>query len=167
MGKTYYLSLGSNLGDKIYNLRRAVNWLKESGDVISMSSVYKTSPVDMDAGTEPFLNLVLAIFSTLEPEEMLHRIKGFEGKMGRSESGSDYAPRIIDIDILMVDGLLISKPNLTVPHPRMTSRAFVLVPLNEIAPHVVDPVSKKRVTDILNDFQSDESIEKCPDKLRF
>lgn len=165
MMKNYYLSLGSNIGDKILNLQKALNDLKETGNIVSVSSVYKTSPVNMDETADYFLNLTLVVKSVLNPDEMLHRIKGFERRMGRTDSGSGHFSRIIDIDILQVDHMVICHADLFIPHPKMTERAFVLVPLNEIAPQLIHPVLKKKVTDILSELQSKESVEKYSGKL--
>ncbi|MCK4943419.1 MAG: 2-amino-4-hydroxy-6-hydroxymethyldihydropteridine diphosphokinase [Candidatus Aminicenantes bacterium] len=165
MKKNYYLSLGSNIGDKIFNLQQALNVLKETGNIVSVSSVYRTSPVDMDEDADYFLNLALVVESALNPDEMLHRIKGFECRMGRSDSGAGHFSRIIDIDILQVDHMVICQADLFIPHPKMTERAFVLVPLNEIAPQLLHPVLKKKVADILSELQSKESVEKYSGKL--
>jgi len=165
MKKTYYLSLGSNLGNKITNLHRAVMFIKGMGHLKSISSVYQTSPVDMDAGTENFLNLALSVESTLDPVDMLRRINVFESQMGRTESISGYVSRIIDIDILMVNGDIISQPSLTIPHPKMTERAFVLVPLSEIASELIHPILKKKVVDILEEIETTETVDRYSEKL--
>lgn len=157
--------MGSNLGNKISNLQRAVIFIRETGDIRSISSVYQTSPVDMDAGSENFFNLAVSVESTLDPVEMLRRIKVFEGQMGRPVSSSGYVSRIIDIDILMMNGDVVSLPDLIIPHPEMTKRAFVLVPLNEIAPGLIHPILKKKVADILEEIQTPEVVIKCSEKL--
>jgi len=140
-------------------------FIKGMGHLKSISSVYQTSPVDMDAGTENFLNLALSVESTLDPVDMLRRINVFESQMGRTESISGYVSRIIDIDILMVNGDIISQPSLTIPHPKMTERAFVLVPLSEIASELIHPILKKKVVDILEEIETTETVDRYSEKL--
>jgi 2-amino-4-hydroxy-6-hydroxymethyldihydropteridine diphosphokinase len=145
----YYFSLGSNLGDKWSNLQKAIAFLKRMGHLVSLSSIYLTTPVNMPDETEIFLNLVLSVDSCLHPQEMLEKIKRYEKRTGRMESPSGYQPRTIDIDIILVDDLIVEEKNLTIPHPKMRERAFVLVPLQEIAPELMHPVLKKTVFEIL------------------
>lgn len=133
-----YLSLGSNLGDRSGNLSRGLERLSEFGNIDKISHRYETEPVGY-LDQPDFLNLVCSFTTELEPAELLRRIKLVEREMGREESFRN-APRPIDIDILLYDDIVLDTPYLTIPHPRMSERAFVLVPLAEIAPDLVHPV---------------------------
>jgi 2-amino-4-hydroxy-6-hydroxymethyldihydropteridine diphosphokinase len=146
-----YLSLGSNQGDKISYINKAIDFLQGIGDIEEVSSLYETEPVEMEAGTENFYNLVLGIQipSSLLPVDLLLEIKEFEKRMGRDIAHSHNLPRSIDIDILLAGEQVINSEELVIPHQEMTKRAFVLIPLNEIAPEVVHPVLKKPIKEIL------------------
>jgi 2-amino-4-hydroxy-6-hydroxymethyldihydropteridine diphosphokinase len=148
----YYLSLGSNQGDKTANINKAIDFLQGIGDIQELSSLYKTEPVGMETEAENFYNLVLCmqIPSLLSPVDLLREIKEFERRMGRDIAHSHNLPRIIDIDILLAGDRVINTEELVVPHQEMTKRAFVLIPLHEIAPGVVHPVLKKPVNEILH-----------------
>lgn len=157
--------MGSNLGNKMSNLQQAVDFIKKTGRIITISSIYRTRPVDMDASADDFLNMALSVESVLEPQEMLQETKRIEREIGRPEGTARYVSRIIDIDILMANDDVVSLPNLTIPHPGMTKRAFVLVPLNEIGPQLIHPILKKKIGDILEEIQTTETVKKCTDKL--
>src|SRR5437588_102970 len=144
---TVYLGLGSNLGDRRGNLAAALQRLREVFEITSVSSVYDTEPVGF-ADQPRFLNIVLKGQTALDPEALLDYVKQIEAKLGRQPSFR-YGPRPIDIDILLYDDLHIEQDNLTIPHPRMAERAFVLVPLAEIAPESVEPVSGKTAQELL------------------
>ena len=156
----YYFSLGSNLGDRESNIQEAIAFLEGTGRLISKSSIYKTAPVDMPEETEDFLNLALAVDSGLSPREMLKKIQRFEQKMGRNETNSGYESRTIDIDILMANDIILDEKNLVIPHPRMIRRAFVLVPLCEIAPDLIHPILKRTMLKILPELNSNETVRK-------
>ena len=147
----YYLSLGSNQGDKTANINKAIDFLRGIGDIKEVSSLYETEPVGMEAGTGNFYNLVLCmqIPPSLSPVDLLREIKEFERRMGRDIAHSHNLPRMIDIDILLAGDQVINTGELVIPHQEMTKRAFVLIPLSEIAPEVVHPVLKKPVKEIL------------------
>ena len=142
-----YLCLGSNKGNAVRNLAKAVRLLQEGGvKVVKASSVYRTEPVGV--GDQPwFHNQVVEVETDLDPQALLWLAKGIEGDMGRGPSAGN-APRPIDIDILLAGDFVIETPHLTVPHPRLSKRNFVLVPLLEIAPDVVHPLLKKKVRDL-------------------
>lgn len=158
----YYLSLGSNQGDKTANINKAIDFLRGIGDIEDVSSLYETEPVGMEPGTGNFYNLVLCIQipSSLSPFDLLREIKEFERRMGRDIAHSHNLPRIIDIDILLAGEQVINTEKLVIPHQEMTKRAFVLIPLHEIAPGLVHPVLKKPVKELLRHLPANYKIYK-------
>ncbi|HVP20408.1 MAG TPA: GTP cyclohydrolase MptA [Anaerolineaceae bacterium] len=142
-----YLALGANLGDRQANLLQAIQSIRTSASVENISSFYETRPVGY-VDQPDFLNMACFITTELAPLELLHTLKQIERQMGRQASFRN-APRPIDIDILFYDDLVLETPELTIPHPRMSERAFVLVPLAEIAPEVIHPVQKIAVSELL------------------
>ncbi|MBN1643375.1 MAG: 2-amino-4-hydroxy-6-hydroxymethyldihydropteridine diphosphokinase [Dehalococcoidales bacterium] len=142
-----YLGLGSNMGDRIENLRRAVSLLSGKVEVNRVSTVYDTAPVG-NTKQSRFLNLACEVTTSLAPLELLTLLKGIEAGMGR-KPGPVNGPRLIDIDILLYDDRVIDTPKLAVPHPRLEERAFVLVPLSDIAPELVHPVHGKSIKQLL------------------
>ncbi|MBI4731146.1 MAG: 2-amino-4-hydroxy-6-hydroxymethyldihydropteridine diphosphokinase [Chloroflexi bacterium] len=143
-----YLALGTNLGKRASNLRRAIQALPPVVTVQAESPVYETSPWGLT--DQPlFLNMVLKGETRLAPLELLQVLKQIESKLGRVPSAR-YGPRLIDIDILFYDELILNTPELTLPHPRLHERAFVLVPLNDLAPALVHPVLGKPVSALLD-----------------
>ena len=151
----YFIGLGSNLGDRERNLEVAISSLEEFCSVLNKSSVYETKPVGyLDQGD--FLNMVVEVESALEPLVFFIRLQEVEHKMGRVREVKN-GPRVIDLDILLAEDLVINTPHLKIPHPRMHERGFVLEPLCEIAPDVVHPVLGE-----LNDIRnSDTSYALC------
>jgi 2-amino-4-hydroxy-6-hydroxymethyldihydropteridine diphosphokinase len=143
----YYLSLGSNLGDRLVNLRRAFEFLKTKGRVLGASSVFETIPVDM-VETGNFYNAVVCLQSEINPGTLLDDLKTFEWDSGRNRVDSHLRPRVIDIDILLADDLIWDTGKLKIPHPRMSERPFVLVPLCEIAPWLKHPREKRLFCDL-------------------
>mgnify|MGYP001767264869 CR=1 FL=1 len=141
-----YLSLGSNLGNRRANLKKALGLLGESVEIVKVSSLYDTEPVGV--GEQPrFLNMVCRIDTDMSPVQLLSFVKGIEADMGRDLSLTN-APRVIDVDIIFHGDTIMESPELTIPHPRMRDRAFVLVPFAEIAPAVFHPVTGERVGDL-------------------
>lgn len=138
VGETAYLSLGSNLGDRAANLRAAVDQLASAGRLLAVSSLYETQPVDVP--DQPwFLNCVAGIDTDLAPRQLLQTVLQIEASMGRLRM-RDKAARNIDIDVLLFGDRVIEEPGLSVPHPAMHQRRFVLEPLVEVAPEVRHPV---------------------------
>ena len=132
-----YLALGSNLGDRAANLRAAVDALAPYVAVAHVSALYETEPAYV-TDQPRFLNAALVGSTALEPHELLAALKNIERSMGRV-AGERFGPRLIDLDILVYGELLLVTPELTLPHPRLAERPFVLVPLAEIAPDLVLP----------------------------
>jgi 2-amino-4-hydroxy-6-hydroxymethyldihydropteridine diphosphokinase len=155
----YLLSLGSNLGNRRRRLARAVGALGAAGvRVIRISSVYSTQPVDFAA--QPwFYNLALEARSALPPAGLLRLIEKIEREMGRARLRPG-GPRTIDIDILLAGSLIMRTPRLTLPHPRLAKRNFVLVPLAEIAPAAVHPVFRKTISSLLKASTDRSAVKK-------
>ena len=131
MANTAFLALGSNLGDRLENLRMAVRYLRESGiKVTAVSSVYATKPIRVTKQPD-FLNAVVEVETLYSPKALLGLCQTIELRLGR-ERTIRWGPRVIDVDILLYDDVTIDEPGLTIPHPEMANRAFVLVPLAEI-----------------------------------
>ena len=146
MRTTVYLSLGSNLGDREFNLRSAISRLKTLGEVTKISSFYETEPVEFTE--QPwFLNCAVEMQTSLAPQELLHGLLALERKMGR-ERFQPKGPRLIDLDILLFDDLTLHEPGLTIPHPAMHERRFVLEPLSEIAAEIKHPVLQKKIIEL-------------------
>jgi 2-amino-4-hydroxy-6-hydroxymethyldihydropteridine diphosphokinase len=140
MSTTAYIALGSNEGDRHDYLRRAVAALAEVPGVegVRQSSLYETAPVGGPPGQGPYLNAVVAVRTTLAPEALLARLLDIEARLGRVRAVRD-GPRTIDLDLLLLGDTILDRPDLTLPHPRLHERLFVLEPLAEIAPGVVHP----------------------------
>ncbi len=138
MTHTVYLALGANLGDRRQNLAEAVKRLHECITVERKSSIYETEPWGV-TGQPSFLNQVVKARTTRSPQQLWRCTYDIQLTMGRKADGIRYGPRLIDIDILFYNDLSFASYNLTVPHPRLIERSFVLVPLAEIAPDMVYP----------------------------
>jgi len=153
---TVYLGLGSNMGNRQGNLDRALDLLSQRLRAGQVSSVYDTEPVG-NISQPRFLNLVCQVYTRLAPLELLALAKGVELKLGRAP-GTSNAPRPIDIDILFYGDQVVATPELVIPHPRLAERAFVLIPLAEIAPDLVHPVSGKTIRDLLQGVTETQGV---------
>ncbi|MCS6860321.1 MAG: 2-amino-4-hydroxy-6-hydroxymethyldihydropteridine diphosphokinase [Abditibacteriales bacterium] len=155
---TVYLSLGSNLGDREANLRRAVQMLNEipRARVVAVSSLYETAPIE-DGGPDDYLNLAVKVDVDGTAQEFHHECSRIEQTLGRP-APPRRGPRLIDIDILLFDDACINEPGLQVPHPRMTQRAFVLVPLSEIEPSLT--LHGKSLTEWLRLLGNSQTVQR-------
>ena len=148
---TVYLGLGSNLGDRHQAIVQAIHLLSERIHARRVSSIYETEPAGYH-DQPAFLNAVVEAGTYLEPEEILHFAKQIESYLGRMPTFRN-GPRAIDIDVLLYDDRIVNTPLLTVPHPRLAERIFVLVPLAELAPDLVHPVSRKKVAELAQEAE--------------
>ena len=152
-----FIALGTNLGDRQANLRLARSSLSPEIRIQACSSIYQTPPWGYEEQPE-FLNQVLEVRTALEPLPLLDALKAFEAQMGRLKTFR-YGPRLIDLDILFYGQRIIETERLTLPHPRLHERAFVLVPLHEIAPDFVHPVFDETITTLLDKVDT-EGVER-------
>lgn len=158
MHKTVYLSLGSNLDDRAVNLRVAIERLGALGKVVKVSSLYETEPVEFTQ--QPwFLNCAVELDTEKMPKQLLAGILELERQMGRKRT-QKKGPRTIDIDILLFGNSIVDTQGLTVPHPAMHERRFVLEPLAEIAPDLRHPVFKQTVLDLLHALPSGQAVRR-------
>ncbi len=160
-----YLSLGSNQGDKLKNLQKAIYLIANKvGPILKISSIYNTPAIGFKG--EDFFNICLKISTYLPPEALIKNILEIENDLGRVRVNSDeYSDRTIDIDILLFDDEIIFSPELIVPHPRMLDRKFVLVPLIEIASEVIHPVTKIHLGKCLDSCSDNSEIKKTSEIL--
>ncbi len=159
MGIIAYIGLGTNLGDRLGNIQEALRKLDDLPiiQLVRVSSVYETAPVGVT--DQPFfLNLVVAVRTSLAPQALLDALLHIENQMGRVRT-ERWGPRVIDMDLLLYGGAQVALPGLTVPHPRLRERGFVLIPLAEIAPELTLPGDGKKVADIAEVFSEDFSRE--------
>jgi len=158
MPNLVYLSLGSNVGDRERYLRGAIAQLERIGQVVSVSSVYETEPVEFT--DQPwFLNCAVAVETTEMPEQLMATVLRMEQESGRQRT-RDKGPRTIDIDIVLFGDEILNLPSLTIPHPAMHSRRFVLEPLAEIAPDVRHPLLKKTIRELLQELPPGQIVRK-------
>jgi 2-amino-4-hydroxy-6-hydroxymethyldihydropteridine diphosphokinase len=148
--KRVFLSFGSNLGNRIQNIEKALDLLPKAGvEIRRVSSFYKTEPVGV--GTQPwFVNCVAQVSTKLTPRQLLKTLKSVERALGRRRSAVK-GPRPIDIDILLYENVVVRSSVLTIPHERLGERRFVLVPLRELAAHTRHPVTQRTVREMLHD----------------
>lgn len=152
---TVYLGLGSNLEDRRHNLDQAIDFLSERIKIEKLSPIYDTAPVG-NPNQPRFLNMVIQVSTRLSAPTLLFMAKGIEAKLGRVPIDT---PRPIDIDVLFYgDQVVNTPPQLIVPHPRLVERAFVLMPLADIAPDLVHPVNKKTIKQLLEGVKGKEEV---------
>jgi len=160
-----YLSLGSNLGDRLSNLEMAVLKMGESDSItlLELSPVYETEPVGKE--DQPwFLNSVALVETSLEPLSLLDYLLGMEKVMGRQRDVK-WGPRNVDLDILLYDDLIIDTDRLTLPHPQMHKRRFVLLPLVRMNPDLLHPLLNKTVKELLVKCEDSSAVRLFADKI--
>jgi 2-amino-4-hydroxy-6-hydroxymethyldihydropteridine diphosphokinase len=158
MKEVAYLSLGSNLGNREQNLGEAIRRASILGRVVAVSSVYETEPLEFT--DQPwFLNCVIALETTAGPAQLMAELLRVENGMGRQRVVKK-GPRSIDLDILLFGDTVVNTRELTIPHPEIVRRRFVLEPLAEIAPELLHPVSQKTVTQLLAELPPGQRVQK-------
>ena len=158
-----YLSLGSNLGDRDLYLREAIRRLQSVGRVQAISSVYETQPVEL-TGQPWFLNCALALETAASPAQLMGQLLAIESAMGRQRIRKK-GPRTLDLDILFFADLVVNTPQLTIPHPAIAERRFVLAPLAEIAPSAIHPVLNKTIQELLEALPPGQTVKRLKKKL--
>ena len=156
-----FLSLGSNIGHKLTNLNKALFLISDSTNIkiLSKSKIYETSPMENE-NQNYFLNQIIEIKTKIKPFELLKTIQKIESKMGRIKYNQKYKPRIIDIDILSYNKLILNDKNLCIPHSKIKFRKFILKPWTDISPNYILPNSKSTIKELL------EKISHVKDKVR-
>lgn len=156
---TAFISTGSNLGNRFENLNLAKQFIQQScGNIVSASSVYETAAWGMRQQPD-FYNQVLKIETYLSPHQLLNKLLSIEDRMGRVRK-EKYGPRIIDLDILLFNEEVVNDEHLKIPHPHLTQRKFILIPLNEIATDFFHPVEKKSIHQLLLDCTDTLNVNK-------
>ena len=153
-----FIGIGSNVGDRAQFVRNAVEQLNDADgiEVTATSSLYETSPI----GGPPqrsYVNMVVRLRTSLDHRELFELCQSIEQRLGREESDIRWGPRVVDLDLLAYDNTKISEPDLEIPHPRMTGRRFVLIPLLEIDPEMADPWGT-RYADALEEAEGDVEL---------
>ncbi len=158
MSHQVYIGIGSNLGKKKENFLEALTRIAKilSTKIIRVSSFYESEPVG--DSKEWFVNGVIEIETELKPELLLQKLKNIERAMGRKKVRKRWGARIIDLDILLFNNLIMEKRNLKIPHPELHKRKFVLVPLTEIAPQVIHPTLGLTISELLVNLKDDKRV---------
>ena len=162
MPHLFYLSLGSNIGDREAHLREAIQRLESTGKLRFVSSIYETEPVEFTDQPQ-FLNCAVTLETSSTPEQLMQQLLTIEKAMGRQRI-QKKGPRTIDLDILLFGDEVVDTPGLTIPHPAMQHRRFVLEPLAEIAPDAMHPVLRKTVRELLEELPSGQSVRRMEPK---
>lgn len=155
------VALGSNVGDRLQNLRAArdrVSLLARDGEPLLVSSVYETDPIDCEPGAQKFMNAVVELGFEGSADELLHELRKIEAGLGRPADHARNTSRTIDLDLLYFGNEIAETAELTLPHPRIAERHFVLAPLAEIHPHLVLPLATKSVGDMLAELTGGGSV---------
>jgi len=148
-----FISIGSNIGKPVENCRKGLSALEDAHGIqlIKASKFYKTEPVDYKDQAW-FINAVVEISTFLEPIQLFNSLKLIEKEAGRTEDGIRFGPRVLDLDIIFFEDLVLETPDLVIPHPRMDNRRFVLKPLCDINPDLVHPIFHKTMRDLLENL---------------
>lgn len=154
-----YVGLGANLGDRAAHLLEAIRRLASGLEVVCVSSPYRTAPVGIREQPD-FLNAVVAARTEAPPREVLGLLLTIEAAMGRRRGSEKGGPRSIDLDLLAYDGLVAEEPGLTLPHPRLAARGFVLVPLAEVAPELRPAAGGPTVAELLAALREPGQVER-------
>ncbi|HZK75545.1 MAG TPA: 2-amino-4-hydroxy-6-hydroxymethyldihydropteridine diphosphokinase [Candidatus Kapabacteria bacterium] len=158
-----FIGLGSNIEPRIEYLRSAINGLRVMGDVLKISSVYETAPVG-GVPQPDYLNAVVELRTQLGPLELAGRLKALEAALGRT-ARPRWHEREIDLDLLLYGDLVMSSPELTIPHPEIANRAFVLVPMTEIDSDFIHPLLQRTIRDIRDEIET-AGVQKTDSVLR-
>ena len=154
-----FIGTGSNVGDAADNCKKGIKAIEKikGNEIIAISSFYKTEPVS-NIEQDWFVNCVIKIKTVLTPYQLLHKLQDIEKRLGRKK-GVKWGARIIDLDILLYDNLIVDEDSLKIPHPRMHERRFVLEPLSEIDENLIHPIIKKSIRILLNELGSGQRVE--------
>lgn len=145
-----YISVGSNIGDKLVNCQNGITSLAKAGRsrILAQSHIYVTEPVDYE-DQDWFINMAVKLETSLDPFQLLDHVENIQQAAGRIQDPIRFGPRILDLDIILFDERIIESERLVIPHPRMHKRRFVLKPICDIDPAIVHPVLKKEMRDLL------------------
>ena len=155
---TVYLCIGGNLGDRLANLEETLDFITfNMGEIEATSSIYESVPWGMQS-TDNFLNQIVRIQTELTPLQLLEEIKELEEYYGRERKPGQYLSREMDVDVLFWNDEVIELEELAIPHPRLEVRRFVLLPMNELAPDFVHPVSNKKISELLGACQDESKV---------
>lgn len=156
---TAYLLIGGNLGDRLNNLSKAINRINQTcGTIQNVSSIYETAAWGF-TNQPHFLNQVIVLNTVLQPSELMQQLLHIEEEMGRKRL-IKMGPRIIDLDILLIDDFILDSAILQLPHPQLINRKFALLPLNEVAATFVHPVEKKTISQLLHECKDNLDVQK-------